>query len=80
MTSRIQSAAALFIVPWNAFVVAFMYYTLLALVVLGGVSPSLPVIGTAYLAPVVAYAVTIAARLLGQATHRAVAAPVVGRV
>ncbi len=80
MTSRIQAATALFTVPWNAFVVAFIYYTLLTLVLLGGVSPSLPVVGTAYLAPVVAYAVTIAARLIGHAMNHGVAAPVVGRV
>jgi hypothetical protein len=80
MTSRIQAAAALFTVPWNAFVVAFMYYTLLTLLSLGGMSPTLAVVGTAYLAPVVAYVVTIAARILGQTTHRVVAAPVVGRV
>jgi hypothetical protein len=50
-------------VPWNAFVAAFLYYTMLTAVALGGVSPSMAVVGTAYLAPVVAYAVTILARL-----------------
>jgi hypothetical protein len=79
MTSRIQAAAALVTVPWNAFVAAFMYYTLLTALVLGGISPSLAVVGTAYLAPIVAYFVTIAARLIGHATHRMGAAPVVGQ-
>jgi hypothetical protein len=50
-------------VPWNAFVAGFLYYTMLAAVLLSGASPSLAVVGTAYLAPVVAYAVTILARL-----------------
>ncbi len=80
MTSRSSAAIALVAVPWNAFVGAFLYYTLLALLAFGGVSPSLAVVGTAYLAPVVAYAVTIAARLASHATHRVVATPVAGRV
>ena len=58
-----KQMVAIVSVPWNAFVGALLYYTILAAVALGGVSPSMAVVGIAYLAPVVAYAVTILARL-----------------
>jgi hypothetical protein len=57
--------------PWNAFVAAFLYYALLALLSVGGVSPSGAVVATAYLAPVVAYAVVVTFRLMGAAVRPA---------
>jgi hypothetical protein len=53
-----------FAMPWNAFVAAFMYYTLLAVIALGGASPGVPVVATAYLAPVVMYVAALANRAL----------------
>jgi hypothetical protein len=67
MSDRDQTGMSLVTVPWGIFVAAFLYYTLLAMIALGGVSPSLAVVGTAYLAPIVGYLVVIAFRLLGAA-------------
>jgi hypothetical protein len=69
MKHTIQTAAALASIPWNAFMAAFLYYTLLAAIALGGASPSGAVVGTAYLAPLVAYGVAIAARLMSAIAH-----------
>lgn len=52
--------------PWNAFVIAFLYFALLAILALAGLSPELPVVVTAYAAPFVAYAVFVIARLVAQ--------------
>jgi hypothetical protein len=49
-------------VPWNAFVAAFLYYVLLAVLAVGGVSPGAPVVAAAYLAPAVIYAVMVLRR------------------
>jgi hypothetical protein len=51
-------------VPWNAFVAAFLYYALLAVLALGGASPGVPIAATAYLAPAVMYVVTVFGRAL----------------
>ena len=49
-------------VSWNAFVAAFLYYVLLAVLAVGGASPGVPVVATAYLAPPVIYAVAMLSR------------------
>jgi hypothetical protein len=59
--ARLQHAFAM---PWNAFVAAFLYYTLLAVIAVGGASPGVPVVATAYLAPVVMYVAALANRAL----------------
>lgn len=64
MNPRIARALNAVSVPWNAFVAAFLYYTLLAVLALGGTSPAVPVVATAYLAPVVMYIAAIANRAL----------------
>jgi hypothetical protein len=64
MTNRdiLRAVAAAVSVSWNAFVAAFLYYTLLAVLALGGTSPGVPVVATAYLAPPVMYLVTLLSR------------------
>ncbi len=57
--------------PWNAFVAAFLYYTLLAMLALGGTSARGSVVAGAYGAPVVAWGLTIAVRLVRAAWDRA---------
>ena len=52
-----------FTVPWSWFVAAFIYYTALAAVLLGGASPAASVVLLAYVAPLMAYSVMVAARL-----------------
>jgi hypothetical protein len=63
MKQAIHTIATVFTVPWNVFVAAFLYYTLLAVLALSGLSPSTAVVATAYLAPAVAYGVYVAARM-----------------
>ncbi len=79
MSRTFKSAGSFVAVPWGVFVAAFLYYTLLALIALGGVSPSLAVVFTVYLAPVVAYgvvlafrAVTAAAGVVNRAPHASI--------
>jgi hypothetical protein len=50
--------------PWDAFVAAFLYYTILALFALGGATPGVPVVATAYLAPLVVYLAALGNRAL----------------
>jgi hypothetical protein len=59
-----KTAMAAVSVSWNAFVAAFLYYVLLTVLALGGASPGVPVVATAYLAPPVMYAVTLLSRAL----------------
>ena len=40
--------------PWSAFVAAFLYYTLLTLLLVGGAQPSDVAVGVAYTLPIVA--------------------------
>ena len=69
MTRRI---AAWFVVPWSGFVAAFLYYTLLTVLLIGGLSPQTPVVALAYVAPLLAYSAAIALRLAGAvAAHAA---------
>jgi hypothetical protein len=60
--STLRAANAALSVSWNAFVAAFLYYVVLAVLALGGASPGVPVVATAYLAPPVMYAVTLLSR------------------
>jgi hypothetical protein len=59
--------------PWNAFVAAFLYYSLLAVLALGGSSARGPVVAGAYGMPVVVWAVTVAIRLVAAAGARVTA-------
>jgi hypothetical protein len=61
--SRLTHLAAAFSVPWNAFVAAFLYYSLLAVVALGGSSPGAGLVAGAYAMPPVMYAVTLMLRV-----------------
>lgn len=60
--SALRAPLAALSVSWNAFVAAFLYYVLLAVLALGGASPGVPVVATAYLAPPLMYAVTLLSR------------------
>ncbi len=60
--SILRAPLAALSVSWNAFVAAFLYYALLAVLALGGASPGIPVVATAYLAPPVMYLVTLLSR------------------
>jgi small-conductance mechanosensitive channel len=68
MRDTVKAAGVFVALPWGVFVAAFLYYTLLAMIALGGVSPSLAVVFTVYLAPVVAYGVVLAFRTIAAAT------------
>ena len=70
--------AASFVVPWSGFVAAFLYYALLAALLLGGVSPQAATVGLAYVAPVLAYAVWLASRMMALVTPHAVPRHAVG--
>jgi hypothetical protein len=59
--SRLQT---LVVVPWNAFIAAFLYYTFLTVLAVGGTSPGAPMVVGAYGIPVGAYTVTVAVRLV----------------
>jgi hypothetical protein len=63
ITAPVSRLQALVSVPWNAFIAAFLYYTFLTVLAVGGTSPGAPVVVTAYGIPVGAYTVTIAVRL-----------------
>lgn len=61
---KLNQVTALAAVPWNAFVAAFMYYTLLAALALSGTQFGSVTVGAAYgVAPAV-YGVTLALRLV----------------
>ncbi len=60
LIARLTNAAT---VPWNAFVAAFLYYTVLAAVLLGGGRVGGPMVATAYLAPALAYGVRFVLRM-----------------
>ncbi len=51
-------------VSWTSFVVAFLYYTALTALVLGGVSPVWTLLAGAYLGPVLAYGLALTWRFL----------------
>jgi len=56
------SALAAVALPWNAFIAAFLYYTLLTLVAIGGGDLAGGVMAVAYLLPVGLYAGMLVAR------------------
>jgi len=59
-----QAFVAAVSVPWNAFVAAFLYFTLLTAAVIGGADFSFLVMAFAYLLPVSLYAAVLASRAL----------------
>jgi hypothetical protein len=61
--SRFTNLATAFSVPWNAFVAAFLYYSLLALLALGGSNPGAGLVAGAYAMPPVMYAATMILRV-----------------
>jgi len=63
-SSKLNQATSLVTVPWNAFVAAFMYYTLLASLALSGAQFGSVTVGVAYAAAPAAYAVALALRLV----------------
>jgi len=56
--------------PWNTFVAAFLYYSLLAALALGGSSARGPVVAGAYGMPVAMWAAAVAVRLIRTAGAR----------
>ncbi len=67
-----HAVLAAFSLPWNAFVAAFLYYVLLALLVVGDAGFSPLVMAAAYLVPVVCYV----AMMLSRGIHALVALPI----
>jgi hypothetical protein len=61
--STLNKLTTLVSVPWNSFVAAFLYYTLLAALALGGNNPGNVAVAGAYAMPPVVYAATILLRL-----------------
>ncbi len=61
--STLNKLTTLVSVPWNSFVAAFLYYTLLAAMVLGGSNPGNAAVAGAYAMPPIVYAATILLRL-----------------
>jgi hypothetical protein len=63
-SAKLSQVTTLVAVPWNAFVVAFLYYTLLASIALSGAQLGSMTIGVAYAAAPVAYGATLLLRLV----------------
>jgi hypothetical protein len=61
--STLNKLTTLVSVPWNSFVAAFLYYTLLAAMMLAGNNPGNAAVAGAYAMPPVVYAATILVRL-----------------
>jgi len=55
---------AAFVVPWNAFVAAFLYFTLVTAAVIGGADISRLAMAVAYLLPFSLYASVLVSRAL----------------
>ncbi len=66
--STLNKLTTLVSVPWNSFVAAFLYYTLLAAMVLGGNNPGNAAVAGAYAMPPVVYGATIMVRLVRAAS------------
>jgi hypothetical protein len=75
-SSVLERIKAIVAMPWNAFVAAFLYYTLLAALALGGASARGPVVAGAYSVPMLIWGVTIGTRLVRLAVARVAAIPV----
>ena len=61
--SRLTTLLTAVSVPWNAFVAAFLYYTLLAVLALGGSNPGTGFVAGAYAMPPVMYGATLLLRM-----------------
>lgn len=62
LSDRLNKLIAALTVPWSAFVVAFLYYTLMAIFVLGGGSPNAGTMVFAYAVPPAMYVSTLSLR------------------
>jgi hypothetical protein len=62
-SSKPNQVTNLVAVPWNAFVAAFLYYSLLASVALSGAQVGSVTVGVAYAAAPVAYGATLLLRI-----------------
>jgi hypothetical protein len=62
LSDRLNKLIAALTVPWSAFVVAFLYYTLMAIFVLGGGSPNAGTMVFAYAVPPAMYVATLVLR------------------
>ncbi len=62
ISDRLTKLTAAVSVPWSSFVVAFLYYTLLAVFVLGGSSPNAGTMLFAYAVPPAMYVSTLSLR------------------
>jgi hypothetical protein len=60
----VQASVAAVSVPWNAFVGAFLYFTLVTAAVIGGADFSRLVMAVVYLLPVSLYAAVLVSRAL----------------
>lgn len=60
--STTARALSLVAVPWNAFVGAFVYYTVLTIVAISGAEPPVTVMAIAYALPLAAYAAILVLR------------------
>jgi hypothetical protein len=63
-SSNLHHVNHLVVVPWNAFVAAFLYYSLLASVALSGAQLGSMTVGVAYAAGPVAYGATLLLRIV----------------
>ncbi len=70
--SRGAAVFAAVLVPWNAFVAAFLYYTLLTLIAIGVADLPAMFVAVAYLLPVALYA----GLLVFRAVHALAALPI----
>lgn len=68
--SKFTQLTTLFEVPWNSFVAAFLYYTLLAALALGGASARGPLVVGAYGLPPIMLISVVALRLVRIASAR----------
>ncbi len=60
--STFSRALAIVAVPWNGFVAAFVFYTLLTIVAISGAEPPVALMAIAYALPVCVYAAVLALR------------------
>jgi hypothetical protein len=70
--SGVNLVLAALAMPWNAFVAAFLYYTVLTLVAVGVADLPVPFMAVAYLLPVVAYV----GALINRGVHALIALPI----
>ncbi len=63
-SNRFRAAASFFIVPWGAFVAAFLYYVGVTLVAIGGSDLSDVTVAVIYLLPAAVYLLVLTSRAL----------------